>query len=171
MNTGQFLNISALGAAALIGLAACGGGGGDATSESPGGLSVDTDGVAIVRLTGNDVLQFNTKEFSVKAGSKLRVEMTNVGKMPRETMSHNWMLVKPIADAELNALAMNASTRPSEGYMPEDQSAILFHTKMLGPGEKDVIEITVPAEPGTYPYICTFPGHYPIMRGKMVVTP
>jgi azurin len=156
-------------AAGLFGFTACDKKEGAAAAPTSGPVA-DTDGVLIMRLTGDDLLKFSAKEFTVKAGSKLRVEMTNVGKMPRETMAHNWMLVKPIPEAELNALAMSASSRPPE-HLPENQSAILFHTKVLGPGEKDVIEITVPAEAGTYPYICTFPGHFPIMRGKMIVTP
>jgi azurin len=30
--------------------------------------------------------------------------------------------------------------------------------------------MTAPAEPGDYEYVCTFPGHYVIMWGKLVVT-
>ena len=48
------------------------------------------------------------------------------------------------------------------------KGSVLANTKVVGGGEKDTIEFTAPA-PGTYDYICTFPGHYAIMKGKLVV--
>ena len=68
----------------------------------------------------------------------------------------------------VNALALGASGRPPT-YLPEDMSPVLAHTKMLGPGESDMVEVTAPAEAGTYPYLCTFPGHFAIMKGVLVV--
>ena len=35
--------------------------------------------------------------------------------------------------------------------------------------QKAEITFTAPAAPGSYPYICTFPGHWRIMRGVLVV--
>jgi len=61
---------------------------------------------------------------------------------------------------------MKAANNPPS-YLPQDQSAIIVHTAMLGGGESDTIEFTAPPA-GTYPFICTFPGHYAIMRGKLV---
>ena len=34
----------------------------------------------------------------------------------------------------------------------------------------ETIEFTAPAEPGDYPYICTFPGHWRLMNGVLHVT-
>jgi azurin len=46
---------------------------------------------------------------------------------------------------------------------------MLHRTKMLAPGTEEILRFTAPAEPGTYPYLCTFPGHWFVMRGEMVV--
>ena len=40
-------------------------------------------------------------------------------------------------------------------------------TKLLKPGESDTITFTAPPA-GTYPFICTYPGHYPKMQGKLI---
>ena len=154
-------------AGALLLLPACN------KSDSTGGGgpvdSVGADGVRIIRLTGSDTLQYNLKEITAAPGEKLNIELTNIGTMPRQAMAHNWVLMnKPMNDGEVNAIAMAASTKPPE-FLPDDKSAILAHTKMIGSGEKDTIQITAPAEPGTYPYVCTFPGHFALMRGNLVV--
>jgi azurin len=39
----------------------------------------------------------------------------------------------------------------------------------LGPGEVEVIKFKAPAKPGIHQFVCTFPGHYAMMRGVMVV--
>lgn len=139
-------------------------------SETSGGSteSVGADGVRIIRLTGNDTLQYNIKEIAATPGEKLNIELTNVGSMPKVTMAHNFVLLKAMPDADVNALAMTAASKPPE-YLPDDQSKVLARTKMLGAGEKDMISVTVPNEAGSYPFICTFPGHFTLMRGNLVV--
>jgi azurin len=42
------------------------------------------------------------------------------------------------------------------------------HTKLIGGGESDTINFTI-TEPGTYDYICSFPGHLALMKGKLIV--
>ena len=140
-------------------------------SAKSGGASADSvgaDGVRIVKLTGNDTLQYNLKEITAAPGEKLNIELTNIGTMPKQAMAHNWVLLKPMSDADLSAICMAASTKPPE-YLPDDVSKIVAHTKMVGSKETDTIQITVPAEPGSYPYVCTFPGHFTLMRGNLVV--
>ena len=40
---------------------------------------------------------------------------------------------------------------------------------VLKQGESDTLRFHAPKQPGKYPYICSFPGHYLVMRGVMVV--
>ena len=57
--------------------------------------------------------------------------------------------------------------------IPQDEAnkkKILAHTKLLGPGEEDSVIFTAPS-PGKYEYLCTFPGHFGIMRGVLTVKP
>ncbi|MBP7949145.1 MAG: hypothetical protein KA004_05770 [Verrucomicrobiales bacterium] len=138
-------------------------GGGASSTESVG-----ADGVRTLKLTGNDALQYNVKEITATPGEKLKIEMTNVGSMPKASMAHNFVLLQAMPDADVQALAMAASTKPTE-YLPEDQSKIIAHTKMLGPGESETLTLTAPSAPGSYPYVCTFPGHFTLMRGNLVV--
>lgn len=151
--------------ACLLLLASC-----DKSGDAPAAAdTVGADGIRTIAITGNDQLQYNINEITAEPGEKLRIELTNIGRMPKQSMAHNWVLLKKMPDDEANAFAMAAASKPPE-YLPDDQSAVLFHTKMLGPGETDTIEIVVPDEAGDYPYLCTFPGHFAVMRGKLRVS-
>jgi len=121
-----------------------------------------------IAINANDAMQFNVKEIVAKPGETLRVKLSHVGKLPKASMGHNWVLLKPMTASELNAFAMACAKSPPQ-YLPADQSAILAHTKLLGGGESDTVEFTAPSAPGEYPFVCTFPGHFTLMKGKLVV--
>ncbi|MDB4544186.1 plastocyanin/azurin family copper-binding protein [bacterium] len=55
-----------------------------------------------------------------------------------------------------------------KGYVPDDQR-ILHATKMLKQGQSQTLRFLAPTEPGIYPYLCTFPGHWTIMKGELIV--
>lgn len=116
----------------------------------------------VVELTANDQLKFDKMEIRVKANEKVTLTLKNVGTMPKDAMGHNFVLLKDGTD--LAAFATSAISAPE--HIPANNSALVAHTKLLGPGESDTIEFTVPA--GTYTYICSFPGHYMSMTGVLI---
>ena len=62
-----------------------------------------------------------------------------------------------------------AKAGPAKEYFPESKKdEVLAHTKLLGPGESETIYFTAPVK-GVYDYVCTFPGHFALMKGKMTV--
>jgi len=145
-----------------LALVACG-----PAPSSGGGEETSADGVRTVSITGNDQMQYNIHEIKAKPGETLRIKLTNIGRMPAQTMAHNWVLLQKMDAGAVNAFAMSASTKPD--HLPDDKTPIIAHTKMLGPGESDTIEVTAPSEAGSYPYICTFPGHAALMKGQFIV--
>jgi azurin len=124
---------------------------------------------AKVEITGNDQMQFNTKAFEVTEGQKVVLSLKHIGKTPVIAMGHNVVILKP--GTELPAFAAKCAVAKDNGYIPQDpeaKAAIVAHTKLLGGGESDEITFTAPAA-GSYPYVCTFPGHFAIMQGVMTV--
>ncbi len=118
-------------------------------------------------LNANDAMQFDKKEFKVKAGQKVKLTLKHTGKFAKNAMGHNFVLLKPGTD--LQAFASKANMASSTEYIPKSEAAsIVAHTKLIGGGESDTIEFTAPKK-GTYTYICSFPGHYGIMQGKFIV--
>lgn len=117
-------------------------------------------------LEGDDQMQFNVNEFIVKEGQEITLTLIHVGKIPKEAMGHNFVLLK--AGVDHKAFATKAATSKDTDYIPDGGKDVIAHTKMLGGGEKDIITFTAPAK-GTYTFICSFPGHSGLMNGKFIV--
>lgn len=82
-------------------------------------------------------------------------------------MGHNLVVLKQGTD--LKAFAELAATAAATDYIPEaEQGNVIAHTKVIGGGESDTIEFTI-TEAGTYEFLCSFPGHYAMMRGTIIV--
>jgi len=129
--------------------------------------TVTPDEAGIVHMTGSDQMRFSAGRIEVKAGQKIKIELKNAGTLPKEAMGHNLEVLKSGMDPM--AFAMKAIAAKATEYMPTDAAdQVIAHTKLLGPGESDTIEFDAPA-PGTYPFVCTFPGHAALMNGQLVV--
>lgn len=111
-------------------------------------------------------LQFAPTQLRVTPGSKVRLVFENP-----DIMMHNWVLLKPGSADEIGVLADQLAAQPdglAKGYLPSSDK-ILEASKLLAPKEAQEIVFNAPTEPGNYPYICTFPGHWRIMQGTLVV--
>ncbi|MBX2828057.1 MAG: azurin [Flavobacteriaceae bacterium] len=120
-----------------------------------------------VALSGNDLMQFDKKEIKVKAGQKVTLNFRHTGKMDIKVMGHNFVLLKPGVD--LNAFGAEAANAGEpKDWIPNDGADVIAHTKMVGGGQSTSVTFDAP-EAGTYDYICSFPGHVGLMRGKFIV--
>jgi len=155
-----FLTAAAAGLALAL-LAGCG-------KSTPTAEADPADGIRTIRISANDQMRFSLNLIEASPGEQLRVSLSNFGRMSKQTMGHNWVLFAQMDESTLNMLSMDASQN-SPDYLPKDMSKVLQKTKLLGPGETDSVVFTVPTEPGEYPFACTFPGHFALMRGKLVV--
>lgn len=118
-------------------------------------------------LEANDQMQFNKNELRAAAEKAITLTLTNTGKMDKEVMGHDFVLLKQ--GTNIPAFGHEAINAKRTGFIPPSQeSKIITHTKILGPGESDTITFTI-NQKGTYDYICSFPGHYLIMKGKLIV--
>lgn len=116
------------------------------------------------------VMKFDKATLEVKAGSKVMLLFRNE-KCP---LQHNFLLVNPGKLNDMGALADKMLTDPqamAKHYTPESPEVLAHSTKLIGLGQSDLIEFTVPTTPGDYPYLCTFPGHWRMMNGVLKVTP
>jgi azurin len=127
----------------------------------------------LVTLTAGDPvgdkMEYSRSTITAKPGERLRVRLISLGKLPATVMTHNWVLLKLGSDPKRfsDAAAMAVST----GYIPAAlKGEILAQTGMVGPGDKQEVVFTAPAKPGSYPYLCTFAGHWAAgMKGTLVV--
>lgn len=127
------------------------------------GIEINTP-VRTIVLNSNDQMKFDKTEFKVKAGEKIKLVLKHTGKLPKNAMGHNFVLLTKGTDVQKFAIA--AMNEKATEYIPS--KGVLAHTKLIGGGESTTIEFTAPAK-GTYDFICSFPGHYAMMKGKFIV--
>lgn len=118
-------------------------------------------------LSGNDLMQFDKNEFTVKEGQEVTLTLRHTGKIDIKVMGHNFVLLKPgTAIPAFSAKA--ASAGQTLDWIPEEGDDVIAHTKMIGGGQSTTVTFTAPAA-GTYDFICSFPGHSGLMKGKFIV--
>jgi azurin len=85
-------------------------------------------------------------------------------------MPHNFVIVKTgTADKVGEAATKMGLNGERQSYIP-NLPDVLYNTRLVGPTESETIYFTAPGKPGQYPFLCTYPGHYLVMRGVLVVT-
>jgi putative heme-binding domain-containing protein len=121
--------------------------------------------VSIEIKTGKN-LSYQTSEFRVGRGQSIALTLSNPDVVP-----HNWVLIEQGRLAEVgqqvNQLIASAEAY-ARHYVPESPSVLAF-TDMVMPSGSQTIFFRAPKTPGRYPFLCTFPGHWMVMNGIMIV--
>jgi azurin len=111
-------------------------------------------------------LTFATPTIRVTAGEAVRLTFVNPDVVP-----HNWVLVKPGMLKTIGELANRLVADPdaaARSYVPKSD-AVLVYTDVVPPQATGAVHFRAPREPGRYPFLCTFPGHWMVMNGEMLV--
>src|SRR5690606_34843292 len=112
-------------------------------------------------------MAFDKTVLNAEAGQTIEIKLNNKDEMP-----HNLVVVKPGNLETFGGLVDEFLKNPDAekmDYVPNSRN-VLGNTEMLAPGENGSILIKLPSEPGTYPFVCTFPGHWRMMQGEIIVT-
>jgi putative heme-binding domain-containing protein len=88
-----------------------------------------------------------------------------------DLMPHNFVITQPGAMAEIGQLAETTATEPTaqaRHFVPQS-SKILLSSRLIQPRDAQKLSFVAPTQPGVYPYVCTYPGHWRRMYGAMYV--
>jgi len=126
-----------------------------------------------VTITVNDPvgekMNYSLSQIIAKPGERLKVRIVSIAQTPKIVMAHNWVLLKLGSNAKAFSDAA-ANHRDKDFIPPALAGQILAQLPLAGPGDKFEVTFTVPKVPGTYPYLCTFAGHYVAgMAGNLIV--
>ena len=109
--------------------------------------------------TVGDELRFDRAKLKETALFKVRLTFTNGSAVNQ----HNWVLVKK---GTKDAVVADGQEAGAENFwVKPDDDRIIAQTGLLKPGESEEITFTGPLV-GTYPFVCTFPGHSATMFGE-----
>tara|TARA_B100000963_G_scaffold184843_1_gene160668 strand:+ start:2552 stop:3025 length:474 start_codon:yes stop_codon:yes gene_type:complete len=116
-------------------------------------------------INSYDNMFFDKKELNIKANEEINLILNHNGKMKKEIMGHNFVILKK--DIDVDNFARKAFMSKKTDYIPKTNETIAY-TKLIGGGQSDTITFTI-KETGKYNYICSFPGHYQVMNGILNV--
>jgi azurin len=128
--------------------------------------TVKVDKVIILKVL-KDVMKYDKQLITAQAGTTVQIVLQNP-----DFMQHNLVLIKPKTLEKVGAEADRLAQDPSGvkmQYIPK-MPEVLQATPLINTGGKYTLTFKVPATPGDYPYVCTFPGHWRIMNGILRVT-
>jgi azurin len=126
----------------------------------------DLDAQVVTISVIREALKFSLPEFTVKAGKPVEVVLQNP-----DAMQHNMVIGKPKSLEVIGNAADKMITAPDgaeKNYVPAIPQVIAA-TPLVNPDGTYRLRFTAPAQPGAYPYVCTFPGHWRVMNGVMKV--
>lgn len=147
-------------------LTACGGGDKPSTTGNSSEKTASSQSYEFtINATGNTMMDmtYDTREMKVKAGSKVKVNLLNKG--TDGAMMHNIVFVKPGTEKEV---AMEGISLKDQNYFNSGNPNVIAGSAIAQPGGSVTLEFKAP-EPGTYTYICTYPGHWQKMQGTLIV--
>lgn len=128
-------------------------------------------GVRVIRVgTLFDQMSFDKERLIVQAGKPVEFVFENTDIMP-----HNFVIVSPGNLEKTGLAAEEFATHPgaaAKQYVPDMPSGIvLLKSRLLQTRQIEQLKFTAPKEPGIYPYVCTYPGHWRRMHGALYVVP
>jgi plastocyanin len=113
-------------------------------------------------------MRYDVPRLIVPAGKSFEIIFENPDVMP-----HNLVVVEPGARERIGTAAMTLPPehvdRSGRAWVPESRE-IIAATKMLETGQSETLRLRPIREEGVYEYVCTFPGHWTVMYGQLVVT-
>jgi azurin len=135
-----------------------------------GGPAQAASKVCKLAISGNDAIQYDKKQLTVGSDcTEVELTLTHTGKLPAQSMGHDWVLVKA---EDLSAVASDGLTAGiANGYVKKDDPRVIAHTKIVGGGESTSVTFPTSAlkKGQSYKYLCTFPGHNALMNGDFVI--
>ncbi len=139
-------------------------------SDQAAPLLRDLEAVTVreIRIqTLEEQMAYDVTVLIVQAGQGVQIQFHNEDIMP-----HNLVIVdSPDAREEVGIAADQMQNQPdalAKGYLPPSDH-ILYATRLLYPQQHETLTFEAPQSPGTYAYLCTFPGHWSKMYGALVV--
>jgi putative heme-binding domain-containing protein len=128
---------------------------------------LDELGVRVIRVgTLFERMSYDKDTLAVRAGKPVEFVFENTDLMP-----HNFVIARPGTLEEIGTAAEATAQEPGAAerhYVPQ-LPGVLLSSKLLQPRDSQRLSFTAPAEPGVYPYVCTYPGHWRRMYGALYV--
>ena len=117
--------------------------------------------------TVSEQMRYDTPRLVVEAGKPFEVIFENADNLP-----HNFVVVAPGSRPKVgkSSAEMKPSDLDNQGRAFIPKHDVLAGTRLLDPGHGETLKLTAPKREANYEFMCTYPGHWEMMWGRLVVT-
>jgi putative heme-binding domain-containing protein len=111
-------------------------------------------------------MSYDQDVIAVRAGKPVEFVFENSDLMP-----HNFVIIQPGTLEEIGTTAEATAQQPdaAKRHFVPDSPLVLLGSTLLQPRGSEKLSFTAPTQPGVYPYVCTYPGHWRRMYGALYV--
>ena len=127
-------------------------------------------GVSVFAVkTVREQMRYDTSRLVVEAGKPFEVILENL-----DFMAHNIVFVRPgtrqaVAE-DVQLMKPDQLDHLGPRLCSGEGQAHPGASRLLEPGQKQRLQLVAPVKEGEYEYLCTYPGHWMVMWGKLIVT-
>jgi len=156
----------------LFSIIACGGGNQQSGFENEESISsapiakskiITTDTLFIAAMGENmSEMKFNKKVIRVPADKYITVALTNESN--DATMPHNIVIIKKGFANDVGQAGLN---HKENGYVKPNDQHVIAHSPLAQIGETVYFSFKTP-KIGNYEFICSYPGHWGLMKGEFI---
>jgi azurin len=132
------------------------------SAVAPGAGSPGAVAIALGVISGQ--MKFSQTTITARPGQRIEITLNNTDDMP-----HNIVIFRRGTVAQYEKELFGSLNEPNaqlRGFVP-DSPNVLVASRLLNAGESTVVTFDAPSEPGEYPFVCSFPGHWATMRGVL----
>ena len=120
-----------------------------------------------VSIDASDQMKFSSDTLSVPASCKeVTVTLNHKGTLPAQSMGHNIVITDTALVQAVGIDGMSAGL--DNNYVKPGDDRVYAFTRIIGGGESASVTFSTEKMKagGDYSFICSFPGHWAIMKGK-----
>lgn len=139
------------------------------SSEAAEMPETTTDGVATdtIRIAGSGntmaEIKFSKSQIIVAPKTMITVALTN--NSTNASMPHNIVFIEK---GKGNDVGQAGVMHKDNGYVKPNDINVIAHSKVANIGETVYVTFETPAS-GEYEFICSYPGHWSLMKGDFIV--
>jgi azurin len=123
------------------------------------------DDLYVITASGNTMseISYDITELRVPEETEITIRLHNTSSDPY--MLHNLVIIEK---GKASDVGQAGGKFKDVGYVNPNDLYVIAHSPLSNPGE--TVEFTfVTPERGEYEFICTYPGHWGMMKGKFIV--
>ncbi len=128
--------------------------------------ALPTPDVTITLTVVPGQMKFDKTALKVAPGQLVQLVFVNP-----DQMQHNFVLGTQGSLDQLGAAAdqmLTSGDAVAQQYVPQSP-VVVFASPLVDPGQTVTVQFRAPTQAGTYPFVCTFPGHWRLMNGMLTV--